>query len=100
MSLFTILSDGVDFEKYCYIPEDDIVDLEDNAHILKRIVGSLVDTKQGIEGLRALKGWRAALHNPDTKFTLTAFKRKRKQNVRDAESWFSSDIREFFEKNG
>ena len=53
-----------------------------------------------IEGLATLEGWRAALKEPRTKFTETAFKRKRKQSVKDAESWFSMEIRNFFAANG
>ena len=81
-----------------YFPEDDVHDLEDNAHMLKRIVGSLVEGN--VNGLWDLKGWRAALDDPSTKFTLTAFKRERKQCVRDAESWFSREIIAYFENHG
>ena len=89
--------EGISFNNG-YIPEDGVMDLEVNAHLLKRIVRSLAEAE--VDGLDHLEGWRKALEDPSTMFTLTTFKRKRKQNVKDAESRFSPEIINFFEENG
>ena len=76
---FKTSREGISFNNG-YFPEDGVMDLEDNAHLLKRILGSLAEAE--VDGLDHLEGWRKALEDPSTMYpygfqekTLTECKR-------------------------